>query len=93
LQSLNYTVISAYNKKETLYLLKDVTGYFKPRQMTALVSFICHWFWTAHWPLSNVSRNCRLELCRTAMSRVSAGRPCTQFNRGPHSAQTAVAAA
>ena len=36
-QALNYSVVSAYSKKETLYLLKDVTGYFKPRQMTALV--------------------------------------------------------
>jgi hypothetical protein len=37
LQALNYTVINAYNKKETLYLLKDVTGYFRPGQMAALV--------------------------------------------------------
>jgi hypothetical protein len=36
-QALNYTVINAYNKKETLYLLKDVTGYFRPGQMAALV--------------------------------------------------------
>jgi hypothetical protein len=25
------------NKKETLYLLKDVTGYFRPQEMAALV--------------------------------------------------------
>lgn len=37
LQALNYTVVSAYNKKETIYLLKDVTGHFRPGQMSALV--------------------------------------------------------
>lgn len=38
MQDLNYTVINAHTKqKETLYLLKDVTGYFKPGQMAALV--------------------------------------------------------
>jgi hypothetical protein len=30
-------VISAYNKKETLYLLKDITGYFRPGTMAALM--------------------------------------------------------
>lgn len=36
-QGLSYTVVSAYNKKETLYLLKDVTGYFRLGTMAALM--------------------------------------------------------
>jgi hypothetical protein len=37
LQSLTYRVVSNQNAKESLTLLQDVTGYFKPRQMAALV--------------------------------------------------------
>lgn len=37
IQALDYTVINAHNTKETLFLLKDVTGYFKPGQMAALM--------------------------------------------------------
>lgn len=37
IQGLSYSVISAYNKKETLYLLKDITGYFRPGTMAALM--------------------------------------------------------
>jgi len=37
IQALNYTVINASNNNETLYLLKDVTGYFRPGQMAALM--------------------------------------------------------
>jgi hypothetical protein len=36
-QGLSYSVPKNQNNKETLYLLKDVTGYFRPQEMAALV--------------------------------------------------------
>eukprot|EP00879_Flechtneria_rotunda_P005742 GHRR01006043.1.p1 GENE.GHRR01006043.1~~GHRR01006043.1.p1 ORF type:complete len:547 (+),score=129.21 GHRR01006043.1:934-2574(+) len=36
-QDLSYSVRNVQNKKETLYLLQGVTGYFKPRRMAALM--------------------------------------------------------
>lgn len=38
-QDLTYSVRNNQNRKETLYLLKGVTGYFQPRRMTALVGW------------------------------------------------------
>eukprot|EP01026_Neomeris_dumetosa_P044309 TRINITY_DN37288_c0_g1_i5.p1 TRINITY_DN37288_c0_g1~~TRINITY_DN37288_c0_g1_i5.p1 ORF type:complete len:593 (-),score=52.46 TRINITY_DN37288_c0_g1_i5:42-1727(-) len=37
MKNVNYTVINRANRKETLYLLKDVTGYMQPAEMTALM--------------------------------------------------------
>jgi hypothetical protein len=37
LQELTYNVQSSHEKGKTLSLLKDVTGYFLPQQMAALV--------------------------------------------------------
>jgi ABC-type multidrug transport system ATPase subunit len=37
LQDLAYHVPSNKNKKERAYLLKDVSGYIQPHQMTALM--------------------------------------------------------
>lgn len=34
-------MLNNQNKKETLYLLKDVTGFFRPQEMAALVSSSC----------------------------------------------------
>ena len=40
LQDLTYSVRNNQNRKELLYLLKGVTGYFQPRRMTALVGWV-----------------------------------------------------
>ncbi|WIA12825.1 hypothetical protein OEZ85_006453 [Tetradesmus obliquus] len=37
IQGLSYSVLNNQNKKETLYLLKDVTGFFRPQEMAALM--------------------------------------------------------
>jgi len=37
MQGLGYSVVNEHNKKETLHLLRDVTGYFKRGEMAALV--------------------------------------------------------
>lgn len=41
LQGLSYSVVNEHNKKETLHLLTDVTTYFQPGQMAALVRSWC----------------------------------------------------
>ncbi|KAF6250828.1 P-loop containing nucleoside triphosphate hydrolase protein [Scenedesmus sp. NREL 46B-D3] len=37
IQGLSYSVLNNQNTKETLYLLKGVTGYFRPQEMAALM--------------------------------------------------------
>eukprot|EP00882_Tetradesmus_deserticola_P013904 GHRQ01014769.1.p1 GENE.GHRQ01014769.1~~GHRQ01014769.1.p1 ORF type:complete len:358 (+),score=157.31 GHRQ01014769.1:271-1344(+) len=37
IQGLSYSVRNNQNKKDVLYLLKDVTGYFRPQEMAALM--------------------------------------------------------
>lgn len=40
---MNYTVVNSQNKKEKINLLTDVSGFFNPGQMSALVRLRFHW--------------------------------------------------
>ncbi len=42
-QDVNYTVVNSQNKKEKINLLTDVSGFFNPGQMSALVRLRFHW--------------------------------------------------